>query len=343
MNNILIESPTRVDLAGGTIDLWPLYNFLGGAKTVNLAIDIMTSVEIQSLGGESIELQSEDLGLVKSYPNLQACFADPDPKLKLLHIQLEYWRPRGGFRLITKSQSPVGGGLGGSSSLTISLLKAFSKWQQGSGPSKFKDIHAMVTTAHNLESHVLNTPTGTQDYYPAASGGLNCLQYSADGIEQEVVSLEDGIIQSHFMLIYTGKSHHSGINNFEVVSKAVAGDKHTMKYLHELKEVAEDTWTACKKKQFHEIPALFRREFAARVKLTQAFTSPEIEKLHDVSLQAGAQAVKICGAGGGGCVLLWVPPETQLKVGEACQRNGFKVLAAKPVAPLPQVMFKADH
>ena len=330
MNQIVQRSPTRVDLAGGTLDLWPLYNFIDGAQTVNVAIDIYTTATITPLEGEQIELISDDLKFEKKFKNLDECLKDPDQKLELLKAQLRFWKPKKGFRLQTKSDSPVGGGLGGSSSLTISLLKAFNQFCGGN----LKDVHQLVRIAHNIEAKVLNTPTGTQDYYPAASGGINVLNYSESGIEQKVLSRETKELSDHFMLVYTGKAHHSGLNNFEVLTRGVKKDPQVIKALTELKGIASHTAEAVQNSQWSKLPELFRQEFKWRVQLAEAFSSPEIDKLAEVSLQAGAEAVKICGAGGGGCVLVWVSPAKRQGVERACQDAGFQVLAAKPVPPL---------
>lgn len=330
MSSVIVRSPTRVDLAGGTLDLWPLYNFVGGASTINIAIDIMTTAEITPLEGGKIELISDDLNFRKSFSSLKECLDDTDTKLSLLKTQLQYWKPQQGFRLQTRSESPVGGGLGGSSSLTISLLKAFNQFCSGN----LTDTHQMVKVAHNLEAEVLNTPTGTQDYYPAASGGINILTYSSEGIEQEILDSETSILAQNFMLVYTGKAHHSGLNNFEVLTKAVQKDPQTMKALRDLKIIAIETTEAVKKGNWKSLPDLFQREFKARVALAPAFSSPEIDKLAEVSLQAGASAVKICGAGGGGCVLVWTEPSARERVQTACQGAGFQVLGAKPVRKL---------
>lgn len=330
MKSIIVRSPTRVDLAGGTLDLWPLYNFVGGATTVNIAIDIMTTAEITPLENGRIELISDDLGFQKSFASLDECLKDSDTKLALLKSQLQYWKPRHGFRLQTRSESPVGGGLGGSSSLTVSLLKAFNQFCQGN----LTEVHSLVNVAHNIEAQVLNTPTGTQDYYPAASGGINVLRYSSDGIQQEVLDRETSILAQNFMLVYTGKAHHSGLNNFEVLTKAVQKEAQTLQALKDLKLIADETAQAVKAGQWNQLPGLFQREFKARVKLAPAFSSPEIEKLAEVSLNAGAGAVKICGAGGGGCVLVWTEPSTREQVRKACENSGFQVLPAKPVGKL---------
>ena len=330
MNKIIVQSPTRVDLAGGTLDLWPLYNFTKGAQTINVAINVFTRVELTELADGAIELYSKDLQLEVRYGSLREALSDSDPRLELLRSQLQYWKPAKGLRLVTSSESPVGGGLGGSSSLTISLLKAFSQFCD----RPFRDVHQMVEVAHNIEAQILNTPTGTQDYYPAASGGINILTYSADGIEQEVLPVANSVLAAHFMLVYTGKAHHSGINNFEVMKSAVVKDEKCLKALRDIKDIATATVQAVREKKWDLLPTLFKQEFEARVRLAPAFSSPEIEKLAQVCLQAGALAVKICGAGGGGCVLLWCPPQHQEGVRSACQKAGFQVMAATPVEPL---------
>lgn len=330
VNRILVKSPTRVDLAGGTLDLWPLYNFVGGATTINVAIDIMTTAEIFPQESRSITLESADLQLKKTYDSLEDCLQDPDPSLHLLQVQMKYWRPQKGFHLKTSSESPVGGGLGGSSSLTISLMKAFAHFCN----KPYSSVSSLVHAAHNIEAEVLNTPTGTQDYFPAASGGLNILRYSTNGIAQEVHSLRNSPISTHFMLVYTGKSHHSGLNNFEVMKAAVAKDSKAMSALRDLKEISEKVTEAFMKQHWGRWPELFRAEYEARIRLAPAFSCPEIEELQKISLKAGAEAVKICGAGGGGCVMVWVSPEHREKVETECQKAGFKVLGAKPVDPL---------
>ncbi|MGE5087022.1 MAG: galactokinase [Bacillota bacterium] len=330
MQKIVVKSPTRVDLAGGTLDLWPLYLFINGASTVNLAIDVFTTAEIVPHEDATIVLESADLKLRKAYTNLAEALSDPDPKMILLQTQLRYWMPKKGFALKTSSDSPVGGGLGGSSSLTISLMKAFAQFCG----RPFENIHHMVQAAHNIEAEILNTPTGTQDYYPAASGGLNILHYGYDGIQQEVLNASNTPLAEKFMLIYTGKAHHSGLNNFEVMKDSVAKDPETLQALRDLKAIAIETEHSIRSGNWNELGSLFRREFEARVRLAPEFSSPEIYRLQELSLQNGAEAVKICGAGGGGCVLVWCPPENKKGVADACQKAGFQVMGARPVNPL---------
>src|SRR5690606_19885238 len=110
LKTVKVSSPTRVDLAGGTLDLWPLYSFLGGAQTLNLAIDICTHAEITETSGEVI-LESSDLQETRRYANLKEALQDSEPRFQLLRVVLREVNPDRGFHLKTRSESPVGGGL----------------------------------------------------------------------------------------------------------------------------------------------------------------------------------------------------------------------------------------
>ena len=327
--NIRIKSPTRVDLAGGTLDMWPLYNFVGGATTINLAIDIWTEAELSPTTDGKIKILSKDLKQEWEFASRSLLLSALDPKINFYQKIIQHFDIHSGFVLSTSSQSPIGGGLGGSSSLVISILKAFNLMTKSQMTTQ-----ELVHLAHNIEAEILQTPTGTQDYFPAITGGLSVIDYTASSTQQTVHSVIGSPLEDHFLLVYTGKSHHSGLNNFEVLKSAVEGDFKVFAALKKIKMIAENLKAAILEKNWSELPSLFRQEYEARVELTPAFTSPEIEKLAKISMGAGALALKICGAGGGGCVLIWVPPEHREKVVQVCQNEKFQCLNARPVNPL---------
>jgi D-glycero-alpha-D-manno-heptose-7-phosphate kinase len=323
---IKIQSPTRVDLAGGTLDCWPLYLMVGDCMTVNLAIDVMTGCELNPRSDKKIEVEISDLKFKKSFADLGAFLSATDPELLLVQKVLDYFRPADGFNLKTSSQSPLGGGLGGSSSLCITLIKAFNGWL-----GHTSSLYEMVTLASNLEARVIKTPTGTQDYFPAIQPGLNIIHYRAAGVKLEPLSVPLDELGKNLLLIYTGRSHHSGINNWQVIKSVIEGDSHTLQALREIAQISAETAEACRQQQWSKIPQLFRFEFDSRVKLTASFTSPEIERLKKLTIAEGADAVKICGAGGGGCVLVWAEPKHHERIISACQKNGFQPIKIRPV------------
>jgi D-glycero-alpha-D-manno-heptose-7-phosphate kinase len=324
MFQIQIKSPTRVDLAGGTLDCWPLYLFLGDPVTINVAVDIFTYADLEELADDRIELISADLKARKIYRNLSECLADADPAFELVRAHLRYWKPKKGFRLSTRSESPVGGGLGGSSSLCISLLKAFSAWME-----KPLGTDEMVRIASHLEAQLLLKPTGTQDYFPPIFGGLNFITYGVEGPKVEVRQIDRSLFEDRFLLVYTGRSHHSGINNWEVIKNWLDGDAKTRSTLMKLAGVSREMKAALDEGRFEDLPALFSREYDARTEISDGFSSPEIRRLAELASSIGANA-KICGAGGGGCVLIWCPDRQIQAVHELCSKEGFQVLPARP-------------
>lgn len=324
MFEILAKSPTRVDLAGGTLDCWPLYLFLGDPVTINVAIDIFTYADLKERADGKIELHSADLNARKVYTNLDECLTDSDPAFDLVRAHLKFWKPTKGFSLSTRSESPVGGGLGGSSSLCISLLKAFSAWM-----NREMDPYEMVRIASHLEAQLLLKPTGTQDYFPPIFGGLNYITYGVPGPSVEVKRLPKDFFEGRFLLVYTGRSHHSGINNWQVIKNWLDGDERPKRALEKLAAVSKEMKSVLEQGQVEKLPALFTREYEARTELSDGFSSPEIRRLAELAKSVGAVA-KICGAGGGGCVMIWCPERQADKAAELCRQEGFTVLPTKP-------------
>lgn len=320
------QSATRVDLSGGTLDCWPLYLLVDSCVTINLSVSIFTFATIEERPDSKIEIHLKDLKYKKLFANLEEVLASEDSQLLLVRKHLAFWKPTKGFNLETHSESPIGGGLGGSSSLSISLIKAFSAWL-----GQELDLYESVTLSANLEAQVLHKMTGTQDYYPALQPGLNAIHYTPRGAELKTMKTDPDFWNKRLSLVYTGQPHHSGLNNWQVIKAALNEDEHTLQALRDIRDVSNDMHKVLIAGDFDQLPVLFDREFEARVRLSSSFSSPEIDRLRKVALSSGALAVKICGAGGGGCVLVWSEPSRKEQVEAGCRAQGFEVLNAKAV------------
>ena len=265
-----VKSPTRVDLAGGTLDCWPLYAFIGDCRTINISIDIFTSVLLELRTDSKVSVNITNLDFEKTFASKEEFMNSYEPELFLVQKAQEYYPISGnGFHVETKSESPVGGGLGGSSSLLISLLKAFS---QASGV--LPEIEEKVTLAKNIEAQMLKTPTGTQDYYPAAAQGLNSLHYRQSGVEHSVLDYDVDYFNSRMSLVYTGRSHHSGINNWSVIQSVVNQQGSALEVLKEINQVAHKIYEVCIKQNWDKLGPLFQQETQLRVQLSDSFVSP---------------------------------------------------------------------
>ena len=124
-NAVKVSTPTRIDLAGGTLDIYPLYLFEGSGLTLNVAIDLLSEVELEKRPDQGIRIEAKDLGLVLE----ASCFDQlksegPFARLDLVVRILRFYKPTCGLNVRIESQVPPGSGLGGSSSLLVGLSTA---------------------------------------------------------------------------------------------------------------------------------------------------------------------------------------------------------------------------
>ncbi|MEO6119070.1 MAG: hypothetical protein ABIP12_00150, partial [Terriglobales bacterium] len=177
---ILARASCRADLAGGTLDLWPLYLFHPGGVTVNLALTIMTECEIRSHRAPHIILRSRDTGREDRFPNLKALLQAKKAKHEigwyLCRFFLRDHAPKGGFTLETHSESPAGAGISGSSALMVATTAALARY---CGLRLTKE--QIRQTAQNVEAQIIRVPTGCQDYYPGLYGGVGAIHLREDG------------------------------------------------------------------------------------------------------------------------------------------------------------------
>lgn len=321
---ISIKSPLRVDLAGGTLDCWPLYLFVRKAWTINIGINLFSYVELKPRNDAKISIKSKNFDSYDKFTNLNELINSPTSYLKLVQEHLKYWMPSQGFDLVLSTDSPVGGGLAGSSSLSVSLIKAFSTWADKKLSEK--DI---VRLACNIETRVLGKPAGTQDYIPALSGGLNSINYHELGIDWTKLSGFSDEFNRCALLVYTGKPHHSGLNNWDVIRSAMESEQIVIESLKNIADIAIKIKDAIHLSKFNVLSELFKQETNERLKLSSSFSSPEIS-LVDKLLSQYSASLKICGAGGGGCVLIWCEKDNEKKeIEKIIIDQGLKIIKVK--------------
>jgi len=316
---IISSAPTRIDLAGGTLDIWPLHLFFGNAPTLNAAIDLYATVEISPRKDKRIVLRSRDLNIADSFSSLSAL--PENHPLELVIRMVKFYAPKTGLEISTSCQAPQGSGIGGSSALSIALHGALNKFT-----GKKFNKQQMIEIARNIETQVIRVPAGCQDYFPAMYGGVRSVSPGFLGIDTETLPVKPKELTRHFVLCYTGKPRNSGINNWEVTKKALDGDKKVIRHLGTIRDCAVEMHQLLKKGRIAGIAPIFAREWQARKQLAPAITTPEMEKLIRAALKKGALAAKVCGAGGGGCVAFIVPPKKKQSIIDELNLQGGKVL-----------------
>jgi D-glycero-alpha-D-manno-heptose-7-phosphate kinase len=318
---IQAKSPCRVDLAGGTLDIWPLYLFHENAVTVNFAVDRYTSCEIITRADSKIILRSADQGGEETFDSYDALFAATKFKLPLLAKVVRFFRPSTGIELSTDSQAPAGAGISGSSSLLITTGSALSKLT-GVNYS----IEKIREIAQNVEAQIISVPTGCQDYYPAMYGGISAIDLTPAGIKHNALPLDLEDFNRRIVLAYSGKPRNSGINNWEVTKAHIDGDKGVFRNFERIAAIAHALRTALAKPDWDDAARLIREEWSHRRKNAPGITTELIDRLIASAKRAGSKAAKVCGAGGGGCVFFLVEPGAKAAVQEAIATEGAEIL-----------------
>lgn len=311
---MIIESaaPTRVDLAGGTIDIPPLFLFHEEASTVNFAIDLMAKCRIETREDDRIVLESVDrgvrfetsLGEVKGLYN--------ESRLELLSKLVYFFKPEVGFNMITESEAPAGAGLAGSSTLNIACIGALNKLV---GDRYAEDN--FIRIAANVECQVIKVPTGFQDYYSAQYGGAACIHFRPDGMRREALNVDVKTLERRIVVCYTGEPRNSGTNNWEITKRHIDGDLETFAIFEGIRDTSRDLRQALIESDWTKTGEILQAAHPRRKKLSPNITTPQMDTLIERALSNGAIAAKVCGAGGGGCIAFFCEEDGKAAVEQA--------------------------
>ena len=317
------RAPTRIDLAGGTLDIWPLYLFHEGSLTVNCAITRYASCVIETTPESSrrIVLVSRDIRRRESFTSFEALCRARRYKLPLLAHLVRVFRPTAGFTLTTDSEAPAGAGIGGSSAMAVAICAALDRLT-GAGLRREDWIHI----SRDVEAVVIRVPTGTQDHYPPAFGGAAAIILAPGGERREVLGCHLDELERRLVLCYTGKPRQHGINNWEVFKRHIDGDRRVSQNLEKISSIAQAVRAALERNAWNEVGRLVREEWDFRRRNLRTISTPLIDKVISSARRQGALAGKVCGAGGGGCVTLVIDPDARERVEAAVVTAGAKLL-----------------
>lgn len=318
---ITATAPTRVDLAGGTLDLHPLYLFFADPLTVNAAINLRSRAVVSPLPGSQVRLISEDLQETVTAASVEEL---PAGELDLLARAVRFYAPQGGLALRTCNTVPKGSGLGASSSLLMAMSAALSEFS-----GERADIEEIIHWGGGIEAQNLRIPTGLQDYYAACLGGINGLRFGVRGTQISTLHPSQEFyesLQASVVVSFTGVSHFSGTNNWNMLKRCVDREGDTVERLQAIEGIAHEMWEALVAEDLSAVAVALQREWEQRCGLAEGVTTAAIDKIMEAVHSAGAWASKLCGAGGGGCMLTLAPPQKRAEVISALEISGAQVL-----------------
>jgi D-glycero-alpha-D-manno-heptose-7-phosphate kinase len=210
-----------------------------------------------------------------------------------------------GVEIATIADMPgQGTGLGSSSSLTVGLLNALSRWNTGHVFGQ----RSLAERAAHVEIGMLGRPIGKQDHYAAVFGGINFMRFNQDGIvDVEPLTLSaatQSALNSRFRLYHTGILR----NSQDILSQQIANyvTRKSRVELFRLANLAVQARESLLVGNIEEFAYIVVEAWERKKAIYSGVSSPEIDAMYETAIKEGAIGGKLCGAGGGGFLLLYV-------------------------------------
>ncbi|MGQ4809206.1 Galactokinase [Candidatus Entotheonellaceae bacterium PAL068K] len=223
--------------------------------------------------------------------------------LRYLHIDR-------GVEIHHDGDLPARSGMGSSSSFTVGLLHAFYALK-GTMPSKLQ----LARESIYLEQECLRETVGSQDQVLAAYGGVNHLTFLTNGeisIKPITITSERSReLNAHLMLFYTGIKRTAS----DIADSYVQQIKSKERQLHLISEMVHEALAIMNSKQdIAQFGKLLHESWQVKRSLSSRISNSHVDEIYTQALAAGAIGGKLMGAGGGGSMVLFVPPARQHKV-----------------------------
>jgi D-glycero-alpha-D-manno-heptose-7-phosphate kinase len=301
---IITRTPFRISFAGGGTDLPSFYRAFDGGAVTSAAIDRFIHVLVNEKFDPSIRVAYSRTENVESVDELQHGLVREALRLTHVHRAVE---------VHTIADIPgEGTGIGSSSSLTVGLLNALYGYK-----GQIVDPSRLAQEACRIEINILKGTLGKQDQYTAAFGGLHYFEFRADEtvrVHPIPLSLDDlDTLSRHLSLFYTGTARSAE----PILKDQDARTTENKDTLLRMRDLAGATRDALVARNWDRVGALLDEGWQLKRGLTAGISNDQIDDWYARGKAAGALGGKITGAGGGGFLLMFHPPERSAQVAKA--------------------------
>lgn len=310
------RAPLRLGLAGGGTDVAPYCDVHGG-YVLNATIDRYAYAVIKTLDEPHIRFlatdqQTEKIKLVDDPLELNGKLDLHKAVYREMIHQFNGGRPLP-LELSTFCDAPAGSGLGSSSTLVVVMIRAFAELL-----NLPLDDYAIAHLAFKIERIDCGLQGGKQDQYSATFGGFNFMEFYAD--ERAVINplrIKNWIIcelEASLLLFYTGVSRESARIISDQSNNVKTGAPEVIAAMHGIKREALEMKECLLRGDFDGIVASMHQGWNNKKLSAQTVSNPHIDEIYNSAISAGALAGKVSGAGGGGFMMFFVPPDKRMDV-----------------------------
>lgn len=314
---IRAKAPLRLGLAGGGTDVSP-YSDMYGGNVLNATINLYAYCTIKTLNLPVVRVNAADAGIDIEIPfgTGPICSGAILVDGVANRVARDFGPLPGGFEITTYNDAPAGSGLGTSSTMVVCILKCFAEWL-GVPLGDYE----LARIAYEIERKDLLLAGGKQDQYAAAFGGFNFMEFlTSDMVIVNPLRVKDWIIrelEGSMMLYFTGRSRDGAVIISEQQQAAKSGNAVAVEAMHRIKQSAVDMKLALLQGDMERFARIIGSAWEDKKKMAGAISNPMIQEAFDTAIGAGAVSGKVSGAGGGGFIMLMVPPEKRVAVSEA--------------------------
>ena len=319
---IITQTPLRVSFAGGGTDLAAYYAQREG-YVVSTAIDKFAYVIVKERFDDDIYL---------NYMRKEIRSRVDEIEHGLIREAMRVTGVDRGVEVTLLSDVPSeGSGLGSSSSFTVGLLNAFYIYQ-----GEQVTPERLAREACQIEIERLGKPIGKQDQYIAAYGGQRSFRFRRDGsVEVEPVRIsrqELRELDSRLYLYFTGRTRKADV----ILSEQKSRTPDRQSQLDGIKALAEELKPALEAGLLDRLGEILHANWELKRELASGISDAAIEEMYQRARSHGAHGGKICGAGGGGFLLVYCPSESRDRLAKGMvehrllpfrlERDGSKVI-----------------
>lgn len=303
---LIARAPVRISLGGGGTDLPAYYNQFGGA-VLNTAINRYIYTVISRSASHALQITSSDFRVFYRHDNGDTL--QHDGELGLAKAVLREFGNYEGLDIFLSSQVPPGTGLGSSGAVAVSMVTALAAWQ-----NRTMNHAEIAEMACDIGIHKMGLPSGKQDEYGSAMGGLNQIIFTRDSTTVNPVTLPESLmttLQKRIMLFFTGKSRDSG----NILKKQSDASREqnlaTLERMHRIKELGQEMVNTLQQGDLDGFGDLLHQSWVQKRGVVSDVTNNLIDLAYDTARSNGVLGGKITGAGGGGFLMLYCHEDHQ--------------------------------
>jgi D-glycero-alpha-D-manno-heptose-7-phosphate kinase len=301
MTNAEATAPTRIDLAGGLLGLWPGLS-PPAAVAINVAVDRRAFCRVEA-GHAGIRLESKDTLAKAEGPDV-ASLLGPGSLSGVAQV-LDAVGVRSGLKVVTQSRVPPTSGLGGSSALAVAVASAALRAVGRDG-----ELESLLPKLRDAS---------LKDLLTAVHGGVLAIRIDSGRIDASRLLTDPGRVEESLVLVDTGAASSPGLEALP----PVGSEEPLRRGLAEIASAAGQLREALLAHRYHDVPALIDAEWEVHKRLIPGVTTPEVDRLVEAARSCGG-AGKALGAGGGGMAVVWCTPARRRDLERLLAASGFR-------------------